>query len=233
MEDGKIAESPLSDAIVKRLREAMALVLWDLEAVRVRPEDPFRLASGALSPMYVNCRRAVSDPVAMQLFAAAGRLICERRGVELDAIAGGETAGIPFAAYLASAWGLPMIYVRKKPKGYGTNSQIEGFLPPGSRVLLVEDLITDGGSKAVFLDAITAAGSCVTDSLVLFDRQQGGAELLGERGARLHAVADRATAMRVGLETGRLSTSERDAVEEYFRDPVGWSERAARRGKKM
>ena len=225
MEDGTTAGSPLSDAIVERLREAMALMLWDLDAVRVRPEDPFRLASGASSPIYVNCRRVVSDPAAMQLFAAAGRLICERREVELDAIAGGETAGIPFAAYLASAWGRPMIYVRKKPKGYGTTSQIEGFLPPGSRVLLVEDLITDGGSKAVFLDAIAAAGSRVTDGLVLFDRQQGGDALLAERGVRLHAVADRATAMRVGLETGRLTASARDTVEEYFRDPAAWSER--------
>lgn len=226
MEEGRTAEGPLSDVIVERLREAMALLLWDLEAVRVRPEDPFRLASGALSPIYVNCRRVVSDPVAMQLFAAAGRLICERRGVELDAIAGGETAGIPFAAFLASTWGRPMIYVRKKPKGYGTASQIEGHLPSGSRVLLVEDLITDGGSKAVFLDAIAAAGSRVTDSLVLFDRQQGGDALLADQGVRLHAVADRATAMRVGLGSGRLTAEARDTVEEYFQDPMAWSEHA-------
>lgn len=226
MEGKGTVSGELGEAIVRHLQQAMALMLWDLEAVKVRPEEPFRLASGAASPMYVNCRRVVSDPAAMQLFAAAGRLICERRQVDFDVIAGGETAGIPFAAFLASSWGRPMIYVRKKPKGYGTASQIEGYLPAGSRVLLVEDLITDGGSKAVFLDAIAAAGSTVTDSLVLFDRQQGGEAMLAMQGVRLHAVADRATALAVGLAEKRLTPEARDVVESYFRDPAGWSQNA-------
>ena len=208
--------------VLSRLRQAVALLLWDYGAVRVRPEQPFRLASGKVSPIYVNCRRVISEPAFMDLFGAAARLLLERRRVAFDVLAGGETAGIPFAAYLASTLAKPMVYVRKKAKGYGLAGRLEGHLEPGRRVLLVEDLITDGGSKLGFLDALAEAGGGVRDALVLFDRQQGGGETLGERGVRLHAVADRGTTLAVGVAEGRLSAAERTVVEEYFRDPGAW-----------
>ncbi len=211
------------EPVTSRLREAVALLLWEHGAVRVRPREPFRLASGNLSPIYVNCRRVISEPAFMDLWAAAARLILERRRVAFDAVAGGETAGIPFAAYLASALAKPMVYVRKKAKGYGLAARVEGHLEPGQRVLLVEDLITDGGSKLGFLDALVAARSQVRDALVLFDRGQGGELTLGEYGVRLHAVTDRATTLAVGVAEGRLGAGERQVVEDYFRDPDGWS----------
>ena len=217
----------LSESILERLREAAALMFWELDAVRVKPRDPFRLASGSLSPIYVNCRRVISSQDFMELFVAAAGALCRRRRIELDAIAGGETAGIPFAAYLASALARPMTYVRKKAKGYGIASKVEGHLEPGSRVLLVEDLITDGGSKLGFLDALGEAGATVTDALVLFDREQGGAELLGERGVRLHAITGRAATLAAGVKEGLLAAEEQQAVEDYFRDPEAWSARAA------
>lgn len=210
------------DPVLRRLREAAALMLWELGAVQVRPREPFRLASGNLSPIYVNCRRVISEPVFLQLFCAAAHRLLERRRVDCDALAGGETAGIPFAGYLAAALALPIVYVRKKAKGHGLANRVEGHLEPGQRVLLVEDLITDGGSKLGFLDALAAAGGEVHDALVLFDRQQGGDRLLGERGVTLHAVVDRATTLAAGEAEGLLSAEERAAVDEYFRDPNRW-----------
>ncbi|MCB1035775.1 MAG: orotate phosphoribosyltransferase, partial [Acidobacteria bacterium] len=165
----------LNGPVLARLREAAALMFWEVEAVRIRLEDPFRLASGNFSPIYINCRRVISEPAFMALFVAAGRTVLERAGVEVEAVAGGETAGIPFAAYLAQGMGRRMLYVRKQAKGYGIASKVEGHVRAGDRVLLVEDLITDGGSKLGFLDALREAGGRVTDGLVLFDRQQGGA----------------------------------------------------------
>ena len=215
-------EHGLADRVLASLREAAALYLWRLEAVRVQPDEPFRLASGNSSPIYVNCRRVISEPGFMQLFCAAATTICARRGLVVDAIAGGETAGIPFAAYLAQAMARPMAYVRKKAKGYGIASRVEGHLPPGARVLLVEDLITDGGSKLGFLDAVAEAGAEVSDVLVLFDRQQGGAELMKRRGVTLHAVADRATTLAAGTAAGVLSAEAVEVVEAYFRDPAEW-----------
>lgn len=212
----------LGEEISRSLRKAVALMLWRLDAVRVQPEEPFRLASGSLSPIYVNCRRLISSPTFMELFCASARHLCECQKVVFDAVAGGETAGIPFASYLASSLGQPLVYVRKKAKGYGIANRVEGYLAGGEHVLLVEDLITDGGSKLGFLDAIAAAGAEVRDVLVLFDRQQGGAELLRERGVRLHAIADRSTTLAAGEAAGLLTGAGRASVEEYFRDPSAW-----------
>ncbi|MCB1056054.1 MAG: orotate phosphoribosyltransferase, partial [Acidobacteria bacterium] len=107
----------LSTSILDRLRSASALMLWRAGAVRVDLEEPFRLASGNRSPIYVNCRQVLSDPVFMGLFLACARCLLADRGVASDAVAGGETAGIPYAAYLAQGLDRSMLYVRKKPKG--------------------------------------------------------------------------------------------------------------------
>ncbi|MEM1206702.1 MAG: orotate phosphoribosyltransferase [Acidobacteriota bacterium] len=214
--------SELTGPILSRLRQAVALYLWERGAVRVNAEEPFRLASGNYSPIYVNCRTVISDPSFMRLFATAAAMLLERQGASFDAVAGGETAGIPYACQLAPALGLPVLYIRKKPKGYGIASQVEGHLAPGSRVLLVEDLITDGGSKVGFLDGVKAAGGLVTDALVLFDRQQGGAKLLAEQGVTLHAVTDRATAFSVGGASGLVDEMLRRSVDDYFHDPAAW-----------
>ncbi len=213
----------LSEAILVRLRQAAALMLWQLGAVQVRPRRPFRLASGNLSPIYVNCRRAISEPAFMELFCTAARVICGRRRLAFEVVAGGETAGIPFASYLAASLSRPLVYVRKKAKGHGLANRVEGHLDGGERVLLVEDLITDGGSKLGFLDAVAEAGGEVRDVLVLFDREQGGAETLERHGVALHAIADLTTALAVGEAEGRLSAAERAMVDGYLRDPEGWS----------
>ncbi len=148
----------LTVQILPRRRQAAALVFWEAEAVRLNLQKPFELASGNRSPIYINCRQVISDRAFMALFVAAARSILERADASFDAVAGGETAGIPFAAYLAQGLDLPMLYVRKKAKGYGIASKVEGKLPPGGRILLVEDLITDGGSKLGFVDALREAG---------------------------------------------------------------------------
>ena len=214
----------LSTSILDRLRSASALMLWRAGAVRVDLEEPFRLASGNRSPIYVNCRQVLSDPVFMGLFLACARCLLADRGVASDAVAGGETAGIPYAAYLAQGLDRSMLYVRKKPKGYGIATRVEGHVSAGARVLMVEDLVTDGGSKLGFIDALREAGAVVEDVLVLFDRQQGGEELLAGHGCRLHSITDRASALAEGERCGLLTAAERRSVDEYFADAVRWHE---------
>ena len=125
-------------------------------AVLFRPEDPFTFTSGLRSPVYIDCRRLISFPRARTKLMDLGAELIERHaGYEgLDAIAGGETAGIPFAAWIADRLSLPMLYVRKQPKGFGRNAQIEGELRDEARVLLVEDLASEGTSKLNFVRAI-------------------------------------------------------------------------------
>src|SRR5258708_1095331 len=119
----------------------VASILLAIGAVHIRPDQPFTFTSGRLSPAYVDCRKIISFPRARaQLMDMAVAMVAEAAGYEaFDAVAGGETAGIPFAAWMAERMGFPMLYVRNKPKGFGRNAQIEGDFADGARVLLVED----------------------------------------------------------------------------------------------
>lgn len=213
------AEGPRTGPV----QAALIDMLWDLEAIRVSIDEPFTLASGNRSPLYVNCRQVISSPDFMRLFTAAARRALA--GCEFDAVAGGATAGIPYAAYLACDLNRPLLYVRKSAKGYGTDSQVEGAVTAGWRVLLVEDLITDGGSKLPFLEALEAVDMRVTDVLVLVDREQGGGELLAEGGVTLRALVSRSQALAAGIDAGRLEPAARAEVETYFDDPAGWHQK--------
>jgi orotate phosphoribosyltransferase len=223
MEQQEDLRERLKGPLLSRLRQAAALCLWEKGAVKVNTREPFKLASGNLSPIYVNCRAMVADPAFLRLFAAVSAMILERRGARFDALAGGETAGIPFAYALGTELAKPALYVRKKAKSHGIATRLEGELPaPGARVLLVEDLITDGGSKMTFIEALRAAGAVVEDALVLFDREQGGTELLAREGVRLHSVTDRKTAFAVGHSAGLLDETTISSIEDYVRDPAAW-----------
>src|SRR5277367_2662846 len=150
--------------------ETTARILLETEAVLFQPDNPFTFTSGRLSPVYVDCRRLISFPRARRKLMDMGAKLIERRvGYEsLDAIAGGETAGIPFAAWIADRLSLPMLYIRKQPKGFGRMSQIEGVMAEGARVLLVEDLISEGTSKLNFIKGIRAAGGVIEHNFCLF-----------------------------------------------------------------
>lgn len=204
------------------LRRQVARGLWDAGAIRIDLERPFELASGNRSPIYVNCRVLISDPGFMRLFVRAARAVLEVAETSFDAVAGGETAGIPYAAYLAQHLDRPMLYVRKRAKGHGVAAKVEGRLRPGWRVLLVEDLVTDGSSKLGFIEALRADGAEVADALVLFDRQQGADALLSESGVCLHAVTDREIALVIGEGARTLSPEARAEVDHYFGDPAAW-----------
>jgi orotate phosphoribosyltransferase len=147
-----------------------ARMLLEVGAVHFNAATPFTLASGLPSPTYIDCRKLISFPrtraVLMDFLAAT---VMREAGFEaFDNIAGGETAGIPFAALMAERLSLPMTYVRKKPKGYGRNARIEGVMTEGQRVLLVEDLATDGGSKLSFVQAIRDTGALCGHAAVIF-----------------------------------------------------------------
>jgi orotate phosphoribosyltransferase len=141
---------------------AVARILLEIEAVHFRPREPFKLTSGRLSPVYIDCRKIIGFPRARaKVIDLAVERVHEAIGFErLDVIAGGETAGIPYAAWIAERLALPMVYIRKQPKGFGRGAQIEGHWRDGDRMLLVEDLATDGVTLhglATWWDVIAAA----------------------------------------------------------------------------
>lgn len=204
-----------------------ARILLEIKAVLFRPDEPFIFTSGRASPVYVDCRRIISFPRARRRLMDMGVDLVERAvGHEsVDAIAGGETAGIPFAAWMAERMALPMLYVRKKAKGFGRNAQIEGTFEPGARVLLVEDLATDGGSKLNFVRALRAAEAKVTDTFVIFHYgifPQSTASLAAE-GVRLHALVTWWDMLAVAEADKLMPPAQVESVRSFLTAPDPWS----------
>lgn len=204
-----------------------ASILIEIGAVLFRPDKPFALTSGRASPVYVDCRKIISFPRARaKLMDLAVDMIQREVGYEsLDAIAGGETAGIPFAAMIAERMSLPMLYVRKKPKGFGRDAQIEGHMLEGSRILLVEDLATDGGSKINFIEAIRKAGAKIAHTFVFFHYGIFPQSLtdLEKVGVKLHGLATWWDALAVAEEHRYLSADQLTEVRAFLSDPDEWS----------
>ncbi|HET7409230.1 MAG TPA: orotate phosphoribosyltransferase [Paracoccaceae bacterium] len=211
----------------------VARMLLEIEAVHFRPDPPFTFTSGLASPVYIDCRKLISYPrirAACMDFACA--LLMQEAGYEqFDAVAGGETAGIPFAAWIAERLGLPMLYVRKQPKGFGRNARIEGDIREGSRVLLVEDLTTDGGSKLNFADAIREAGASCAHTVVVFyyDIFPEAPARLAEHGLTLHYLATWRDVLAEARAAGHFDAATLDQVEAFLDAPLDWS--AAHGGK--
>jgi len=144
---------------------------------------------------------------------------------QFDVVAGGETAGIPYAAWIADRLGLPMQYIRKKPKGFGRNAQIEGDIREGARTLLVEDLTTDGRSKINFCKALREAGAVVEHVFVNFyyDIFPESKQVMADLGVRLHHLATWWDVLKVVKQGGYLANAQIDEVEKFLNSPAPWS----------
>lgn len=211
----------------KVIAELTAKMLLEVEAVRFSSGKPFIFTSGLASPVYTDCRRLISFPRVRQTLIDFGVATIHRDvGFErFDAVAGGETAGIPFAAWMADRLMLPMQYVRKKSKGFGRNAQIEGHLVEGQRTLLVEDMTTDGGSKVNFCKALRNAGAHCDHVFVPFfyDIFPEGAKILDDLGVKMHALATWRDVLAVAKAGAMFDLSILAEVEKFMHDPRGWS----------
>jgi orotate phosphoribosyltransferase len=216
-------------AEIARLTAAMLL---EVEAVHFNAREPFTLASGLPSPTYIDCRKLISFPrVRTTLMDFLTVTVMREAGFEaFDNIAGGETAGIPFGALVAERLALPMSYVRKKPKGYGRNAQIEGVMAEGDRVLLVEDLTTDGGSKLKFVDAIRNTGAICGHTAVIFYYGifPETEATLAAHGVKLHHLCTWWDVLAEARARGSFDTETLEQVETFLNDPRAWQ--AARAG---
>jgi len=209
--------------------ERTANILLDIGAVSWNFETPFILTSGAASPVYVDCRRLISFVSERREIV---RMLAEKTesaiGLEnIETIAGGETAGIPLAAWLAEALDLPMIYVRKKTKGFGKNKLIEGVLEKGENVLLVEDLATTALSKLNFCESLRSAGAEVSDTLVIFEYgcyPETEKDLRAAR-LRLHSLTTWERLLGTAEKNGQLKTEESQIIRDFLHNPVSWSKK--------
>ena len=212
----------------------IANILLETKAVNFRPEEPYTLTAGWASPVYIDCRWLISFPRARRTITLLAREEIEQTiGFEhLDSIAGGETAGIPYAAWISDALMLPMQYVRKKPKGFGRMAQIEGSLEENSNVLLVEDLATDGGSKLSFVKAIRNAGAKCNHTFVVFfyGAFPGAIDSLKKEGVSLLYLSTWVDVIEAAEDGGYFDADKISDVRDFLKDPIGWSQSHGGRG---
>jgi len=209
-----------------------AQMLLEIKAVHFNADTPFTLASGLPSPTYIDCRKRISYPrIRSALMDFLTVTVLRDAGFEaFDTIAGGETAGIPFAALVAERLALPMTYVRKKPKGYGRNARIEGVMSEGDRVLLVEDLTTDGGSKISFVDAIRETGATCAHTVVIFHYGifPETARRLADHGVSLHHLCTWWDVLAEARRRAAFDAATLAEVETFLNDPRAWQAARAR-----
>lgn len=219
---------PTSHPSPEEMARLTARMLLEIGAVHFNAEEPFTLASGLPSPTYIDCRKLISHPrIRSTLMDFLTVTVMRNAGFEaFDNIAGGETAGIPFAAMVAERMALPMTYVRKKPKGYGRNARIEGDMTEGQRVLLVEDLTTDGGSKLSFVDAIRETGATCAHTAVIFHYGifPQTEKTLGDHGVTLHALCTWWDVLAEARAQNAFDTATLTEVEAFLNAPREWQE---------
>ncbi|WP_353620656.1 orotate phosphoribosyltransferase [Paracoccus sediminicola] len=211
----------------KLMARMTAKMLLELGAIRFASERPFTFTSGLASPVYVDCKRVISYP-ALRGTLVDFLLATIERDIgrdNFDVIAGGESAGIPFASWIAAKLSLPMIFVRKSPRGLGPNASIEGDLEPGARVLLVEDLTTDGASKLQFCKALRRAGAQVDHAVVLFFYNIYAETVSGLKrdGLELHWLSDWWAVLDAAREMDVFAGAELENLERFLHAPLEWS----------
>ncbi len=204
-----------------------AALLLEARAILFADGEPFTLTSGMKSPVYTDMRKVIAFPaIRSRLVDYAVETIAQEIGAgSLDVIAGGETAGIPFAAWISDRLDLPMQYVRKKPKGFGRNAQIEGEVVDGARALLVEDLATDGGSKIAFVEALRRSGQTCGHAFVFFfyDIFPKARETMAALDVELHYLVTWPDVLEVARTSGSFEAARLDAVAAFLRSPLPWS----------
>lgn len=205
-----------------------AKMLLEIGAVNFNSETPFILSSGLPSPTYVDCRKLISFPrIRSTLMDFMTVTIMRNAGFEtFDNVAGGETAGIPFGALVAERLALPMTYVRKKPKGYGKNAQIEGVMSENDRVILVEDMATDGGSKINFVKAIRQTGATCNHTAVIFfyDIFKDAQNVLTDNEINLHYLCTWWDVLAEAKTQASFSNATLKEVDAFLNAPRAWQE---------
>ena len=210
-------------------KEEVAKILIEIESIKFSFKNPFVLTSGFKSPVYVDCRKIISFVDERNIILNHSKKYFEENNIDFDLLAGGETAGIPYAAILAEKLQKKMIYVRKKPKGFGKNQQIEGDYLEKQKAILIEDLATDGGSKITFVNAMRKANLKVDDIFVIFyyDIFDFDKSPLFDLNIKIHSLCTWKDVIRV-IENNKLYDDESINNLKYFlKKPDEWRKKNA------
>ena len=211
------------------MSEEIAKILVDIESINFSFKNYFTLTSGLKSPVYVDCRKIISFSKERDFIIDKAIQYLDKNNIDNEIIAGGETAGIPYAAFLSQKLKKPMVYIRKKPKGFGINKQVEGQFKQNQSTLLVEDLATDGGSKITFVNALREAGLIVKDIFVIFYYDIFNYEKsdLFKLNVKIHSLCTWKNIVSYLENNNIYKESEIISLKEFLKDPESWREKNA------
>ena len=205
------------------MKRKIAEKLLDIKAVALNPNDPFTWSSGLRAPIYCDNRLTLSYPEVRKEIAAGLQAIILDKFPEAELIAGTATAGIPHAAWVSDIMELPMCYVRSKAKGHGKGKQIEGKADKGQKVVVVEDLISTGGSAITAVKALREAGCEVLGVAAIFTYQlEKGKEMLDKEKIEAYTLTDIEALTEVAVENGYIQEKDMKKLVEWRKDPAEW-----------
>ena len=208
--------------------QRVAKALLDIHAVTLNPDQPFTWASGLKSPIYTDNRLTISYPEVRQAIFNGMVEQIKLHFSAADVIAGTATAGIPHAAWVAQNMELPMIYVRTKTKDHGQGKQIEGVLKEGQKVVVIDDLISTGGSVLNAVRAVNNSGGKVIGVVSVFTYDLPAAEQnFMANGLKYYSVTDYMTLIKVAKENNQISADHLKSLQEWRKDPLSWSKKQA------
>lgn len=201
----------------------IAAYLLQIEAVALRPKQPFTWTSGIKSPIYCDNRLTMSYPEIREYIAESFAAVIREEYPDTEVIAGTATAGIPHAAWVAQKLNLPMAYIRDKAKGHGKENQIEGMIKPGQKVIVIEDLISTGGSSIKAAQAVEQAGAKAQAVLAIFSYQLDKAvQAFRDAGIPLQTLSNYSALMDVALEKGVIQEEDVAALKAWREDPASF-----------
>jgi len=208
---------------MEKLEVKIAKELMQIKAIKLQPASPFTWASGWKSPIYCDNRKTLYYPgLRTYIKGQFSKLIKERRP-DVEVIAGVATGAIAQGALVAEELGLPFVYVRSAPKGHGMGNLIEGDLQPGKKVVVIEDLISTGGSSLKAVEALRAAGSDVLEMFAIFTYGfQVAVDNFEKAGVKLTVLSDYETLVSTAVDSGYVSEEQLETLSEWRKDPGSW-----------
>ncbi|MEF3305573.1 orotate phosphoribosyltransferase [Paenibacillus sp. GYB003] len=208
---------------LRYLDEQIAEALLETGAVALRPKQPFTWTSGMKSPIYCDNRITISHPSVRDLIALGFAETIRERYPQAEVLAGIATGGIPHAAFVAQKLNLPMIYVRDKAKGHGKENVIEGVVKPGQKVVMIEDLISTGGSSVKAAQAVRDAGADVLGVIAIFSYElEKAANNFAEANFEFGSLSNYSALIDVALKLGKIGADELELLKQWKTNPDGY-----------
>lgn len=205
------------------IAKEVAKSLLDIKAVSLSPQDPFTWASGIRSPIYCDNRVTMSYPAVRKQIAQGLADLIKEKYPDAEVIAGTATAGIPHAAWIADILDLPMVYIRSKAKDHGTGRKIEGKITEGQKMVVVEDLISTGGSVIEASKAAELEGAKVLGCVAIFTYELAkGTKNFADAGLAIDTLSNYSMLLEVAHETNYISEAELDLLKDWSKDPENW-----------